>query len=271
MRLAIRHSTTYRFDEPVVHALQRLRLTPKETQGQEILDWQMEYDHAALELEYEDQHHNHVTLVSVEPGTTEVTITCRGTVDTHDNAGVIGRHAGHLPLWSFLTQTKLTRPGPRLRALFRGVEEDPADRLTYLHALSRAIHDLVRYETGKTGVQTTAEEAVEAGHGVCQDHAHIFISAARAAGIPARYVSGYLMMNDRIDQEATHAWAEAHVEGLGWVGFDISNGISPDPRYVRVATGCDYNDAAPITGISFGSATEYLHVDVAVEQQQVEQ
>lgn len=76
------------------------------------------------------------------------------------------------------------------------------------------------------------------------------------------------MMNDRIDQEATHAWAEAHVEGLGWVGFDISNGISPDPRYVRVATGRDYRDAAPITGISFGSSAEMLTVDIAVEQQQ---
>lgn len=93
-------------------------------------------------------------------------------------------------------------------------------------------------------------------------------SVPRLAGIPARYVSGYLMMNDRIEQEATHAWAEAHIEGLGWVGFDISNGISPDPRYVRVATGRDYRDAAPVTGISFGGTEQVLTVDVAVEQQQ---
>jgi transglutaminase-like putative cysteine protease len=106
---------------------------------------------------------------------------------------------------------------------------------------------------------------------VCQDHTHIFIAAARMSGIPARYVSVYLMMNDRIDQEATHAWAEAHVDGLGWIGFDVSNGISPDPRYVRVATGRDYRDAAPITGITFGSSTEELHVAVAVEQQRQEQ
>jgi transglutaminase-like putative cysteine protease len=84
-------------------------------------------------------------------------------------------------------------------------------------------------------------------------------------------VSGYLMMNDRIDQEATHAWTEAHVDGLGWVGFDVSNGISPDTRYVRLATGRDYRDAAPITGISFGGASERLHVTVAVEQQTQEQ
>ena len=106
------------------------------------------------------------------------------------------------------------------------------------------------------------------GSGVCQDHAHIFIGIARALDIPARYVSGYLMMDDRIDQEATHAWAEAHVEHLGWVGFDISNGISPDQRYVRLATGRDYRDAAPITGISIGATTRELSVQVAVERQQ---
>jgi transglutaminase-like putative cysteine protease len=89
--------------------------------------------------------------------------------------------------------------------------------------------------------------------------------------VPTRYVSGYLMMNDRIDQEATHAWAEAHLDGLGWVGFDISNGISPDTRYVRVATGRDYTEAAPVTGISFGSSEQELRVALAVEQQVVEQ
>ena len=271
MRLAIRHTTQYTFDKPVAHALQRLRLTPKATQGQTVLDWRMDYTHARAELEYEDQHHNHVTLVSVEPGAQQVTIACEGTVETSDHAGVIGRHAGHLPLWSFLGQTDLTLPGPKLRQLIRGLDVRPDDTLAYLHALSSAVRAQIAYGTGATEVGTTAEQAVETGCGVCQDHAHIFIGAARLASIPARSVSGYLMMNDRIDQEATHAWAEAHVEGLGWVGFDVSNGISPDPRYVRLATGRDYRDAAPITGISFGSATEELHVAVAVEQQRQEQ
>ncbi|MCT2559180.1 transglutaminase family protein [Tsuneonella sp. YG55] len=271
MRLAIRHTTRYSFEQPVVHALQRLRLTPKTTQGQSILDWTMEYEHAHRELEYEDQNHNTVTLVSIEPDAREVVVTCRGTVETQDHAGVIGHHAGHLPLWSFLGQTRLTRPGPRLRQLVRGIEFSDQKRLDFLHTLSQAVRDAVEYRKGSTGVSTTGEESLEAGCGVCQDHAHIFIGAARDVGVPARYVSGYLMMNDRIDQEATHAWAEAYIDGLGWVGFDVSNGISPDPRYVRVATGRDYRDAAPITGITFGSATQDLRVDVAVEQQQQEQ
>ncbi|MXO67316.1 transglutaminase family protein [Altererythrobacter marinus] len=271
MRLSIRHTTRYAFAEPVVHALQRLRLTPKATQGQDILGWSMTYENAVPQLEYDDQHFNTVTLVAVEQGAREVVVSCSGTVDTQDNAGVIGRHSGHLPLWSFLAQTRLTRPGDAVQGLVGDLDCAPGARLDFLHALLQRIRDRVEYRTGATGVGTTAEEAAAAGRGVCQDHAHIFIGAARAAKIPARYVSGYLMMNDRVDQEATHAWAEAHVEGLGWVGFDISNGISPDPRYVRVATGLDYRDAAPVTGISFGVASEDLHVDVAVEQQQVDQ
>ncbi|MDP2131659.1 MAG: transglutaminase family protein [Erythrobacter sp.] len=266
MTLSIRHTTHYAFAQPVVHALQRLRLTPKETQGQRIIDWSMALENAHAELEYDDQHFNHVTLIALDPGAREVTVTCAGTVETDDNAGVIGRHSGHLPLWSFLRQTALTRPGAKLRALLREVS-GPVDEapLDFLHALSGLIRDRVAYEAGRTHSATTAEEAMQHGYGVCQDHAHIFIGAARAAGIPARYISGYLMMDDRIDQEATHAWAEAHVEGLGWVGFDVSNGICPDPRYVRVATGSDYRDAAPITGISIGATAEVLTVGVAVE------
>lgn len=271
MRLAIEHTSHYRFERPVSYALQRLRLTPKETQGQKILDWNVEYEGVTEEVSYEDQNVNHVMLVSLQPGASEVTIRCRGVVETQDQAGVIGRHAGHLPLWSFCSQTEATRPGARMRSLVSATRREGKDRLEQLHALSIAILAEVRYETGHTEVQTTAEQALEIGHGVCQDHAHIFIGAARAMGVPARYVSGYLMMDDRVQQEATHAWAEAHVDELGWVGFDVSNGISPDARYIRVATGLDYREAAPITGISFGGLEEELHVHLAVEQQSMTQ
>jgi transglutaminase-like putative cysteine protease len=265
MRLAVRHTTRYRFERPIVHAIQRLRLTPKSTQGQEIVEWSMSFENAEKQFEYEDQHRNLTTLIAMTPGAREVTVTCAGMIDTHDHAGIIGRHAGHLPLWSFRGQTTLTRPGPLMRALAREFRRTGPGTLEMLHALSARILEKVAYGAGATGVDSSGEEALAAGQGVCQDHAHIFIGTARALGIPARYVSGYLMMNDRIDQEASHAWAEAHVENLGWVGFDISNGISPDQRYVRVATGRDYRDAAPITGVSIGSANEDLTVTVAVE------
>lgn len=267
MQLAIRHTTRYRFEQPVTYGLQRLRLMPKTTQGQEVVDWQMEFVGAREELSYDDQHFNHVTLVSLEEHALEVTITCHGTVVTRDNAGVIGQHSGHLPLWSFLSQTPLTKPGPKVRQLLAAVERSDEGTLATLHNLSALILARVPYKPGETQVDTTAEEAIIAGHAVCQDHAHIFISAARAMEIPARYISGYLLMDDRVQQGATHAWAEAWVDGLGWVGFDVSNEICPDHRYVRVATGRDYHDAAPLTGVSFGAVAEHLEVDLAVEQQ----
>jgi transglutaminase-like putative cysteine protease len=243
MRLAIRHVTRYRFGRPVAHGLQRLRLRPKTSHGQQVLDWHMELEGAQFEAAYDDHHHNSTTLVSVAQGTSEMSVTCAGLVDTADNSGVVGRHTGNMPLWLFLGQTPLTK----------------------------AVIDAVRYEIGTTDVETQAEEALAAGRGVCQDHAHIFIGCARALGVPARYVSGYLMMNDRIDQEAGHGWAEAHFDGIGWIGFDVSNGISPDARYVRVATGRDYREAAPVTGISWGAGDSVLSVELAVEQQLVEQ
>lgn len=271
MLLSIRHVTTYRFERPAAHGLQRLRLKPKTTHGQQVLDWDMQLEGVRFEAEYDDHNHNRTALVSIVPGADEVTIACTGRVQTADRAGIVGPHAGSLPLWALLTQTPLTRPGARMRALAQGLGAQGREPLDFLHDLSAAILHEVSYEIGRTDVETTAEEAVAAGHGVCQDHAHVFIGCARALGVPARYVSGYLMMDDRIEQEAGHAWAEAHVAGIGWVGFDVSNGISPDARYVRVATGSDYREAAPVTGLSYGGGDSDLSVCLAVEQRTADQ
>ena len=271
MRIFIRHTTRYGFSHPVTHGLQRLRLTPKSSHGQTIVDWTMDIAGAKLEADYEDHHRNRTTLVVAEAGATAVTVTCSGTVDTADNAGVIGEHVGHLPLWHFLGQTPLTKPGPRIRALVSRLEADREKPLDMLHKLKALILDAMPYVIGATDAETSAEDALATRQGVCQDHAHVFIGAARLLGLPARYVSGYLMMDGQVEQEAGHGWAEAHVKGLGWVGFDVSNGISPDARYVRLATGCDYRDAAPVTGISIGAGQIALEVSLAVEQQMVEQ
>lgn len=270
MLLTVRHTTRYVFAEPVAYGVQRLRLTPKETQGQKIINWSMEFAGAKEELSYDDQNFNHVTLVSVLPGAQEVIISCHGMVETEDHHGVIGRHSGHMPLWAFLGHSALTRPGPCLRQLVGSLELG-TDLVAMLHRLSALVRAAIAYEVGTTDVETTAEEALVHGRGVCQDHAHAFIAAARMLDVPARYVSGYLLLEDRVHQEATHAWAEAYVDGLGWVGFDVSNQISPDARYVRVATGRDYRDAAPVVGVSFGTTNEDLHVELAVAQQGAEQ
>jgi transglutaminase-like putative cysteine protease len=146
-----------------------------------------------------------------------------------------------------------------------------ADPVARLHAISQAVLGAVAYRAGFTDVTTGAEAVLAARQGVCQDHAHVFIAALRVIGVPARYVGGYLLMDDSTDQSAGHAWAEAHVTGLGWVGFDISNGISPDARYVRVSTGRDYREAAPVTGIRFGGVPEKMQVALAVARQHMEQ
>ena len=269
VRLSISHTTRYDYAAPVSHGLLRLRKKPKSTHGQRVIAWDMALSGGVVEAAHDDHNGNATVLVSIEPGASALSITCSGVVETSDTAGVVGPHAGMVPLWCFTRPTALTRPGPRVRALAAGV---PAgDRLEALHGLSRQVLGAVRYEIGQTDAATTAEDALAAGHGVCQDHAHIFIAAARLMGMPARYVSGYLMMDDRIDQEAGHAWAEAHVEGLGWVGFDVSNGISPDARYVRVATGCDYAEAAPVAGLVAGAGEAALQVRLAVALQLSEQ
>jgi len=271
LRIAIKHTTHYQYGAPPAHGLTRLRLMPKTTHGQHIVSWTMDLAGAAIEAEYDDQHANRTTLISLEPDGRTLEVTCSGVVDTVDNAGILGPHVGYMPLWVFCQPTPLTRPGPGIRALANRVVSQEAGTLEMLHALSAAVLDLVDYRIGETSAETSAEQAVAAGAGVCQDHAHVFIAAARLRGIPARYVSGYLLLDDRVEQDAGHAWAEAHVAGLGWVGFDISNQISPDERYVRVATGCDYSEAAPITGMTLGGSGGDLSVKVAVAQQSIEQ
>ena len=202
----------------------------------------------------------------IAPGGDEIILSCTGVVEIEDRSGIVGGHGGHLPLWYFSCETALTRAGKGVRMLARAVAPD-ADPVARLHALSALVRGSIAYVPGLTHAETTAEQAIALGSGVCQDHAHSFCAAARLLGFPARYVSGYLLMDDRADQDATHGWAEAHVDAIGWIGFDVSNGISPDARYVRVATGLDYRDAAPVTGMRFGTTREEMLVTLHVQQQ----
>ena len=136
------------------------------------------------------------------------------------------------------------------------------------HYLSNYILKLVKYSKGKTSIKTSCEDAIKIGFGVCQDHVHIFLSCVRELGFPGRYVSGYLMLDDTNIQEASHAWAEVYIEHLGWVGFDISNSISPDNRYVKLAVGFDYSDVIPISGIRVGDSDEKINTKIIIESKQ---
>lgn len=264
MRLKISHRTEYAYDAPLSYALQRLRVFPKSDTAQNVVEWSLAIEGAREEVRYDDCYGNDTRLLSIEGAPQTITVTASGTVETVDTAGVSGRHAGLAPLWLFERDTALSAAGEKVTALVTEIGE--GSDLDRLHQLMLLIRGRVAYETGTTDATTTGEEALCAGRGVCQDHSHIFLGAARKLGYPARYVSGYLRMDGVDEQTASHAWAEAHVAEIGWVGFDCSNGISPDERYVRIATGRDYRDAMPVMGIRLGQAQEQLAVHIRVEQ-----
>ncbi|QDC08062.1 transglutaminase family protein [Oceanicola sp. D3] len=265
MRLKISHETRYSFSEPVRYGLQQMRKSPKSYRNQSVLSWETSVIGGEKQLQYEDQHRNTVELISITPGETELLLRSEGEVEVADNNGVIGQHEGMTPLWLFDRQTPQTKPGPKVRELARSLGD--REGLDQLHALMEAVGKAVEYQAGSSEPDWTAEKALEIGKGVCADQAHVFISAARHLGYPARYVSGYLMLDDTVSQTAMHGWAEVHVDALGWVGFDASNDQSPDTRYVRVATGLDYAGAAPVTGTRTGGEEESLSVAIEVAQQ----
>ena len=266
MRLHISHLTKYEYDKPVHYALQQVRLTPKSHVSQTVLTWDITVEGGRKQLEFTDQHHNLVTLISLDEERPEISIHCRGEVETSGQSGMAAQQYGDTPLWYFKRATALTKPGEQIHDLVKSPACDARDDLTKLRALSGLVTKAVSYQKGLTSSQTTAEDALRAGCGVCQDHTHVFLSAARLLGFPARYVSGYLMMDDRVEQDASHAWAEAWLDRTGWTGFDVSNGVPPDERYVRVSTGLDYRDAAPVSGIRIGDAKEAMTVTVRVQR-----
>ncbi|MBX3598598.1 MAG: transglutaminase family protein [Rhizobiaceae bacterium] len=264
MLLKILHRTEYSYDSPVNYALQRLRLTPQTSATQRVVSWSVNVEGAREEVRFRDHFGNETQLVSADGAPHVIGIVATGVVETYDTSGIYGRDGGLAPLWLFESPTTLTAPGPGVRKLLEAVTA--TSEIDRLHELMHAIKAAVAFNVGATGPETTAEQALEQGSGVCQDHAHVFIAASRAMGHPARYVSGYLLIDDRVDQVASHAWAEAYVNGLGWVSFDAANGMSTDERYARIAVGRDYRDAMPVSGIRIGNADERLAVHITVEQ-----
>lgn len=263
MRLKVRHVTAYDYDAPVSWGLQQARLTPKAHAGQRVVTWEVAVEGGRRELDFEDHHRNRVHLLSFEPGATRLVVTAEGEVEVADSAGVLGPAGGFAPLWLFQRATPRTRAGAACRRIVQAAGTDP-NPLLRLHDLSAAVAAALPWRQGAGDVAQGAEEALAQGEGVCQDQAHVFLACARAMGVAARYVSGYLLMDDRPEGEAMHAWAEAWVPDLGWVGFDVANQISPDDRYVRVATGLDYAEAAPVWGTRRGAGAERLSVTVEV-------
>jgi len=266
MQLHINHTTQFHYDAPPSYGLLQLRATPQTCTAQDVSAWEVQLEGARKQAQFLDQHGNCVDLIEVLPDVQMLEITVKGQVETLSKDGILGLHQHAMPLWFYRRQTRLTEPTEEILALADSVVLPSENTIADLHTLSQLIRDQVAYVPGETGVSTTAGQAFEAKKGVCQDHSHIFLSIVRHKGFPARYVSGYLLMDDRTSQEASHAWTEVYLDGLGWVGFDISNGISPDERYVRIAQGSDYSDAAPTRGLTLGAGQENLIVSIQVQQ-----
>lgn len=261
MRIVVHYRTHYSYSAPVRSVVQLLRLTPGNHGGQQVLDWRIDPSSDGILHPFTDAFGNLAHAFYCDGPIDDLVLEVTGTVLTADVAGLVQGAAEPLPLALFRRMTGLTQPDARIRQLAHDSVAGIADPIEQLHALMRGVHGAMAFDVSATEVTTGAHEAIELGRGVCQDFAHVFCAAARELGFPARYVSGHLARPDR--QPAKHAWAEAHVDGLGWAGFDASASLSPTPAYVRVAVGLDYRDAAPVRGARSGGGEERLVVEVA--------
>lgn len=270
MRLSIVHETKYRYATPASYTIQYLRLSPPSTPQQKVLNWHL--DLPAPAKPFLDGYGNTAHVLVIDRPHQEIRIRARGEVDMSDEPVLglpdSGPHRPDL----FMRSTELTAQDD---ALIRFAEsfrpQTMNNRATAVESLMSAVREKVDYQAGVTHVHTPAAQAFARGAGVCQDHAHVFVSCCRQLDIPARYVSGYLApRNLTVNSDgsvhglASHAWAEAWIDGVGWQGFDVANRVRAHGRHVRVAVGLDYLDACPVRGFHRGGSGESLGVDVQV-------
>ena len=271
VKYQIRHTTVYRYAEPLRHSVHELRLTPRSGPLQQVDSWQI---HAPGNLtRATDGFGNVVHHFTLGGRAHDVTIEALGVVEAfpaHASAGHRfvdapdhGRYCVS-PLY-FLSTTPLTSAPAEMRAFAQehGLIRGDADSALNL---ARAIAQRVRYKPNATDVGTTAAEAFTLGAGVCQDQAQVMVACCRAAGVPARYVSGYFHAAGEEDL-ASHAWADICVdaESHTWCSIDVTHQCFTDGRHIRLAVGRDYQSAAPIRGIREGGGAETLDVSISIE------
>jgi transglutaminase-like putative cysteine protease len=268
LRIQVVHRTRYEYDSLARQIIQVLRVTPRSHDGQHVHGWRLDADADVRVRVSEDAYGNIVQSLWTEQPVMALELTVSGEVTTADTAGLVQGQLERLPPPVFLRRTALSAPDPAIIELAQDVAAKEADALARAHALMSTINGAMTFDTDATHTGVSAAEAFALKRGVCQDLSHVFVAAARSLGMPARYVSGHLAREDGAVQEASHAWVEAYIPDAGWVGFDPANGISPTERYVRVAVGLDYLDAAPVRGARNGGGSERLSVRLQVQQVQ---
>ncbi|SFU88112.1 Transglutaminase-like enzyme, putative cysteine protease [Methylobacterium sp. 174MFSha1.1] len=265
MRIRVVHETVYQYDSPARGLIQMLRLTPRDHDGQHVRAWRIEPTVDGRLSRREDGFGNIVHVFSADGPEEALTIRATGEIETAETHGVMRGISEWLPDPFYLRESRFAVADEAIRAFADEAVGAATNRLDQLHRLLAAVHESVDYAPGPTGAATTAAEAFGLRKGVGQDLAHVFIAAARHLEIPVRYVSGYCWQPDMADREAGHAWVEARVPDLGWVGFDPAHGIAVTEAHLRVAIGLDYLDAAPVRGSRTGGGTETMTVRVRVE------
>ena len=266
MRLRIAHTTRYRYEPAATGVIQILRMTPGSHDGQYVAEWQIDVS-TDSHLDVHEDAFGNVTHVLTHGPIEELTISVEGLIETQDTGGVLRGTDERFPASLFLRRTALTEVNAAMAQFGRELRGEAGDDiLGFLHALMVQIYEHMTFDEDPTNSGTSASEAFALKRGVCQDYAHIFIACARSGGVPARFVSGHFLRSDGVtSQQAGHAWAEAYVSDLGWVGFDAANGICTTDAHARVAVGLDYLGAAPVRGTRYGGGTETLTVAVKVE------
>jgi transglutaminase-like putative cysteine protease len=264
MRLSIDHRTTYRFSAPQRRLVQMLRLTPPDTHDQTVASWRIHVDCDARMRRGRDGWGNQVTMLYVDGPIGEIEIAVEGEVVTSHSDGVLHGVAEPLPATVFLRETPAT---PRDEAIGRWAREVAGGMtpVRALHAINAGLAARFRVGSGRPEPGLDAGTAFARGTATPRDLAQIFTVAARSLGHPARYVTGYAAAGVLgRHRPAPHGWAEAHVDRLGWVGFDPCTGLSPEEEYARVAVALDASGAAPVAGSRLGEGVEELDVDVEV-------
>ncbi|MCP5412893.1 MAG: transglutaminase family protein [Alphaproteobacteria bacterium] len=281
MFYSIRHVTRFRYSAPVRESVMELRMQPRSEGPQTLRSFQIATNPRAQLYAYTDHLGNAVYHFNMLREHEELRIEAQAVVEM---APFPERPAKLDDLeWSryngfnlnddhfdMLEPSKYARPSPELDAFMRiaDLQKPVGDPLSALLTLQRGIYDSFEYQSGITEVNSPIEVALEQRRGVCQDFAHIMTAIARQWGIPARYVSGYLYhkgTRDRSSADATHAWVEAWLPSIGWIGFDPTNNIMAAERHVRAAVGRDYGDTPPTRGTYKGGADSELSIAVALE------
>ena len=269
MHLHIRHETRYQYEQPVSYSIQALKLTPRPDPGQRVVSWRV--ISPGERIEQVDPYGNLTQVVTLETPHQEMCIVVEGIADVDEDVSLIPPDSGGLSPLAYLAPTALTRPDAALRALAESyLGRHPASPGSLMELVA-GVRKAVKYEPGVTNVTHTAAEALDLGVGVCQDQAHVLVACCRAAGVPARYVSGYFNAGDT-GEAASHAWADVWLgPEHGWLSLDVTHAERAGARHCRLAVGRDYLDAAPVRGVRRGGGYESMAVTVRVTSGQGQQ